>query len=365
MSAVQVGDMGVKVLQKRGKRVRQKAREAKGLIGAPGGDEMENSEESDAEVEDDNSASTPKRLPLDSLLQSELYHSFPNSHRLYDYYEGNSFDPQVLTENDVAWLRQCRTLGFNSVMEKAYITGLGLYTGWGTFETNDGGIDPIDPYCGVVKGYPCYVEDGGDIDDPTYPFHEACYTIFAKYLGSSDPADIEKDVMYKTARKLFGNGRRSLMVDYGVDGGEQFWANQPGEEVRLCNASQCPLLPNCIQTVHRDLSRRRGPRAARNNLEAHTPKLASHSASTRLNSESAPRSIHTPALRPPASHNPVPVCPGRIQPYEGIAPRQRHDPRTHVLEKYDSHTSCAVVLGDPKLSHCRRNFGLGLQRTCG
>lgn len=258
-SCVQVGDMAAKALRKRDKNMRQKAREAKGLIGAPGGDEMEDSDESDAEVEDDNSISTPQKLPLDSLIQSELYHGLPNGDKLYDYYEGNSYDPRVLTEKDIAWLKQCRTLGFNPDAKKAYITGLGQYAGWGEFETNERGTDPMDPYRGDVKGYPCYLEDGGDIDDPTYPFHEACYAILAKRLGFGGPADIDKDVMYKTVRTLCGDGGGSLMVDYGVDGGEQFWANQPGEEVSPFNASQCVLLSNRVQTVCGCLSRRRRP----------------------------------------------------------------------------------------------------------
>lgn len=275
MSSVSVGDMAPKALRKRDLRVRQKAREAKGLDGAPGGDEMEDSEESDAEAQDDISMRMLSKSGFASTVQHELYHGSPNGDKMYKLYEDYSYDPRILTEKDITWLKQCRTLGLNGDTNKAYTTGLGNYAGWGDFETNEGGTDPMDPYRGQVRGYPCYNEDGGEIDNPTYPFHEACYAILAKCSGFDNIAKIDKDIMYKTAHSLCENGGCCLTVDYGVDGGEQFWANQPGEEVSCNNAFQSVVPSDRVPKVCRCLSGRRRPRAARNYLEAHAPELVS------------------------------------------------------------------------------------------
>lgn len=241
MSSVSVGDMAPKALGKRDKRVRQRAREAKALDGAPGGDEMEDSDESDSETETKvhKSGTILRKLRPNFDGQSELYHGIPDGDQLYSHYEEYSYDPRILTGEDIAWLKQCRTLGFNADTRKAYITGLGQYAGWGDFETNEGGNDPMDPYCSQERCYPCYLEDGGEIDDPTYPFHEACYAILAKCMGFGNIASIDKDVMYKTARTLCENGECCLTMDYGVEGGEQFWSNRPGEEVSSNNFPVC------------------------------------------------------------------------------------------------------------------------------
>lgn len=236
IGSVLVGDMSAKALGKRDKRVRQKAREIKSLGGVPGGDEMESSDDNtDTGVNDGVTISLLPKLPLGSIAQDELYHGCQRGGNNYDYYEEYSYDPRIVTGEDVAWLDQCRTLGFNANSKKAYITGLGQYASWGDFETSEPGTDPMDPYREQVRAYPCYREDGGDIDDPTYPFHEACHAILANRLGFGDSADIDKTVMYKAARTLCELDGSCLTVDYGdEDLGEQFWSNRPGDEVS-CN----------------------------------------------------------------------------------------------------------------------------------
>jgi hypothetical protein len=231
MRIVEVGNMETKALRKREKRVRQKAREHRGLEGAPGGDEMEDSDDTDTGANDDNSVSLLPKPPLASTAQNELYHGWRPGDKMYDYYEECSYDPRIVNKKDVAWLDQCRTLGFNAFTKRAYITGLGQYESWGDFAISEPGTDPMDPHRNQGIPYPCYLPDGGEIEDPTYPFHEACYAILAKRLGFADPTDIDKTVMYKAARTLCKDDACCLTVDYGVEGGDQFWTNRPGEEV--------------------------------------------------------------------------------------------------------------------------------------
>lgn len=183
ISCVQVGDMAAKALRKKDKRVRKEARESKGLDIAPSGDKVKDSNKNNAEPLDDNSVSTPPKLPLDSVVQSKLYHGVPHGHGMYKYYEADSYDPRILTTRNVAWLSQCRILGCNANTKRAYITGLGQNAPWGGFEISEPGTDPMDPYRGQFRAYPCYLEDGSDVEDPTYPFHEACYAMLAKRLG--------------------------------------------------------------------------------------------------------------------------------------------------------------------------------------
>ncbi|KAF3038607.1 hypothetical protein E8E12_000886 [Didymella heteroderae] len=228
-SSVDVGDSDAKALRKRERSVRRMVREEKGLDGLPGGDKIEASDEDEHEAKDDDAASSLPKLSLESVAQNELYHGNPYK-GMYDYYEEYSYDPRLLTKKDVAWLDRCRTIGFNADTKKAYITGLGTYVDWGDFETSQPGSDPNDPHPEQGRTYPCYMEDGGDIDDPTFPFHETCYAILAKRMGFDDPASITKDVLYKVASALGEGNGDSLRVDYGGEFSNQFWANRPGEE---------------------------------------------------------------------------------------------------------------------------------------
>jgi hypothetical protein len=221
-SSVRVGDNGVKALRKRDRRVRREIRKKKGLDRLLDGDEMESSDEDEQDDSGDSSVTEP---PLESTPQNELFKDELAKGR---YYEELSYDPRVLTKKDVAWLDQSRTLGSNPDTQKAYITGLGRYAGWGDFETSEAGADPNDPR---PQLYPCYISEGGELDVPTFPFHEACYAVLAKRLGFEDPADISKDVLYKVAHVLCDGNAECLTLDYGCRSWSQFWSNPPGEEV--------------------------------------------------------------------------------------------------------------------------------------
>lgn len=68
-----------------------------------------------------------------------------------------------------------------------------------------------------------------------YPFHEACYEIFARYLfDDPDTSKIDKDILFSAMDSLCEEYARSLELDYGsIEGPEQTWDSIAGEEVIL------------------------------------------------------------------------------------------------------------------------------------
>ncbi|KAJ4368653.1 hypothetical protein N0V86_009562 [Didymella sp. IMI 355093] len=231
------GDLD-KALRKRDRRVRRKIREKKGFDKLLDKDGTQSSDENEQDAGGDSSVPEP---PLGFTPQNEL---FKSNLAEGGYYEEVSYDPRVLTKKDIVWLDQCRTLGFNPDTQKAYITGLGSYAGWGDFETSETGADPNDPR---PQLYPCYISEGGELNDPTFPFHEACYAVLAKRLGLENPADISKDVLYKVAHVLCEGNAESLTLDYGGQFSNDLWPNPPGEEYAVtCPEDRGPDFHNVI-----------------------------------------------------------------------------------------------------------------------
>lgn len=162
-----------------------------------------------------------------------FHHGFKPSDDMYKYYEGTSYDPRLLVQEDVKWLDRCRTLGYNAEapgVTKAFISGLGRYDDYGSFRIKRPGDDPNDI---GAEEYDCYTNGGSDSDDPTFPFHEACYRVLARHLGYKSPSEIDKDVLYEIMRQNSEEWGGVLNLDYGGPRAEQFWSCQPGEEVRL------------------------------------------------------------------------------------------------------------------------------------
>lgn len=323
--------------------IRKREREEKGLEGAPGGDEMESTDEEGAEAKDDSNITDPAKPISDSNGQSELYHGDPANGMMYDYCEEWSYDPRLLIKKDVAWLDQCRTLGFNPQTRKTFMSGIGTYDDGGSFAVREAGTDPNDPHPGT--GYPCYTPNGLEFDGITFPLHEACYSILAKRLGYDDPADINRDALFETVRPIGEGNNDSLRVDYGCELSHQYWENRPGEEV-YSNSISPVISADSLRTVCRYLSRGRGPRAAKHNLAAPACSTASRFASIRPFSQGPTRSAQHSTLRYPTHHSATPLYPRLSQPHASIPPRLHHHPGKHALEKHDPHASCPMALGD-------------------
>lgn len=224
---VVVGDMAAEALRKRDKRVRLKARGNKDLAGVLGGDEMQDSDENDTDADNNK---IPSWQWMDFNAERELYYCNRRRSLRYDYYEKYSYDPRIVTRKHIMWQHKCRTLGFNPDIGRAYITGLGESSAFGSFDLYEQEDDPLEVYHVRNIINPCYVVDS-DYKEPTYPFHEVCYTLLAKRLGFNETAEMDKDIVYEVACALCEGNRACLNVDYGVGNVGKFWKSRPGEEV--------------------------------------------------------------------------------------------------------------------------------------
>ena len=239
-SGVHVGDSTKKALKKRAKIVTKSIQKRqrlesddvkineKGMEDVSGGEEDEDQQKSKVASNDNDNA----RNQLHHGNSMYTYRDGqPVLNTMYNYYEENSYDPRLLAAKDVEWLDRCRTLGYNPDTKKTFISGLGQYADYGSFEVNVAGDDPNDPH---LFEYEVYQLGVGDIEEPTFPFHEACYRVLARRLGYDDPVEINKDVLYTLMREKSGE-RSCMMLDYGgmESLGLQFWDCQPGEEVQF------------------------------------------------------------------------------------------------------------------------------------
>lgn len=152
---------------------------------------------------------------------------------LDSYEERQSYDPEKLRADEVRWLNRCRALSFNpdaSGITKAYISGRGRYSDYGSFDVMKPGRDPNDNGEQNLTCFHAYNPD----ETPTYPFHEECYKILSRVLGYEKYQAIDKDVLYgvMTAHADV----RNLDLPFGdISGQEQFWECIPGEEYSVCD----------------------------------------------------------------------------------------------------------------------------------
>ncbi|KAF2623114.1 hypothetical protein BU25DRAFT_462263 [Macroventuria anomochaeta] len=203
--------------------------------------------EDDENDKDDDTDSVSSNLSISSRYK--MHHGTDPTDDMYRYYEETSYDPRLLALKDIKWLDRCRTLGYNAQapdVTKAFISGLGRYVDYGSFEIVKAGNDPND--IGADE-YDCYTAGGGDVDDPTFPFHEACYRVLAKYLECSDSKEIDKDVLYGVVRQCGEDWGGNLNLDYGGVQAEQFWDCQPGEEYLVCSPDQDSELQRILPSL--------------------------------------------------------------------------------------------------------------------
>ena len=235
--SVKVGDGTKKALKRRARIVAEGVRERKGI--EPQNikieEDTEASDDDDEKGQQDRSATKSNDDTTHELHHGHSKYLYPYNEppvldTMYENYEKESYDPRLLHSEDVEWTDRCRTLGYNPNTGKAFISGLARYAIYGDVEIYEPGNDPNDPQ---LREYDVYQESTGELDDPTFPFHEACYRLLAKRLGYVDSAEIDKDVLFNVMLEK-NIGYSCLMVDYGDTQslGQQWWYCQPGEEVR-------------------------------------------------------------------------------------------------------------------------------------
>ncbi|KAL1632887.1 hypothetical protein SLS58_011280 [Diplodia intermedia] len=132
------------------------------------------------------------------------------------YEEKFSYDPAILSEADLEWMRPVHVLGFNpdaKGVSKAFVAGPGHY--W----------DYSFSYYSVVS----------DIT-AVFPFHWCCFELLLKALtGTADPGMLEKDLLYSIMEDLASDCASRLDLDYGTPDPEdgQFWESRAGEEAYI------------------------------------------------------------------------------------------------------------------------------------
>ncbi|KAI4639723.1 hypothetical protein J4E93_009077 [Alternaria ventricosa] len=159
--------------------------------------------------------------------------------------EEDSFDPRLVGLDDVMWINRVRALALNPE-RKAYISGRGRYSDYGSLDIEGPGRDPNDPgeYSLNITSYA-----SGD-EQQAFPFHEACFDILAKSIGLEKGRDIDKDVMCRTFSALLVDERPVLDVDYQLHSDQgQFWHNEQGTEYEVCDPSPRPALQESIQDI--------------------------------------------------------------------------------------------------------------------
>ncbi|KAF2702894.1 hypothetical protein K504DRAFT_463925 [Pleomassaria siparia CBS 279.74] len=155
--------------------------------------------------------------------------------RDFYYEETRSYDPIVLSPKDLTWLDRCRCLAFNAAatgVTKAFISGRGRYSDYGSFDVRQPGRDPND----TGEDYHTCFHTSDTNETVSFPFHETCYYILARSLGYTRQECIDKDAMYTAMRHNVQSNASRLDLDYGcINGVEQSWECQPGEEFSVCD----------------------------------------------------------------------------------------------------------------------------------
>ncbi|KAI8932283.1 hypothetical protein NX059_010480 [Plenodomus lindquistii] len=171
--------------------------------------------------------------------------------------EDITFDPTILSVEDVAWIDRCRCLAINTSASldpashngskdgRAFISGRGQYDDFGHFNVRKLGRDKYDNRAVCHIAY----TDWGNEDESqrgAFPFHEECWRILERCLEAKTgmqpwsgetghKTKVDKDVMYSVMQN-FGESHTCLDLDYrNYNAHEQFWDCKPGEEYLVCD----------------------------------------------------------------------------------------------------------------------------------
>ncbi|KAK0634029.1 hypothetical protein B0T14DRAFT_508253 [Immersiella caudata] len=141
-----------------------------------------------------------------------------------------TYDPTIVTAEEVAWTEGIRVLGQNPD-GSCFVSGIGRTQDYGRVlvpfndtPTNANGVAGQD----LVAYW--------DIDDGpvVFPFHPCCYEILACcIIGGRDTARLDKERLFGVMKELTTEFCPRLELDYGdpCPEMEQYWCSHPGEEI--------------------------------------------------------------------------------------------------------------------------------------
>ncbi|KAJ3531938.1 hypothetical protein NM208_g8655 [Fusarium decemcellulare] len=155
--------------------------------------------------------------------------------------EEHSYDPDILSQDDIEWARTLHVLGFNPAapsITKAFISGPGRYDMYGTVEVAPGD----DPNFSDRSLLTCYCDLNGQ--DPVFPFHWCCFQLLSQVLTKPPNVhEIDKDLLYSVMLECAEDYcRRLTKLDYGNPGPEeeQYWITEAGKEFLVAHPTKTP-----------------------------------------------------------------------------------------------------------------------------
>ena len=171
---------------------------------------------------------------------------------LDSYDEENSYDPEIITKEEAAWIEELQCLGFNAnstTLNKAFLSNIGESAGLGGLEVE--GDDPNFPEDNFMSAY-----WGFDGTQYAIPFHHRCIDVFhflvahktgrKKLAESSDgywmpqSRSFDKDSLYSILDAHSAEYVSSLDLKYGDPEPplEQYWMASPGEEIFIAHPTR-------------------------------------------------------------------------------------------------------------------------------
>ncbi|OJD14272.1 hypothetical protein ACJ73_09100 [Blastomyces percursus] len=171
-----------------------------------------------------------------------------------------SYDPDILNEESVKWLKTLHILGHNPTAQgpdKAFISGDGRYCDYVVIYTISQTKKLSDPnfprnanHSLTGNFFSCYIYGGGDCPS-NFPFHWCCFEILTRAItGSTATGNIDKDTLYRAMIGLSPPYAGRLMISYGdLIGVEQFWESVPGEEYAVTHPTIIPGFEEVLRTL--------------------------------------------------------------------------------------------------------------------
>jgi len=203
------------------------AREAAGELSSGPDDD------SDDDVDDNDS------LSADSMCTEE---------EMYTY------DPTILTADDVAWVEKIQVLGQdlrNTAGKKPFVSGIGRAYEYGRVIVPVDSSDHQNPITNAPgRELVAYWHiDGGPV---VFPFHPCCYELLACCItGVRDASQLDEDRLFGVMKELTTEFCPRLELDYGepCPNMEQYWCSYPGEEIFVAEPIEGETLRPLMRSI--------------------------------------------------------------------------------------------------------------------
>ncbi|KAL4787013.1 hypothetical protein BJX76DRAFT_319763 [Aspergillus varians] len=167
----------------------------------------------------------------------------------------HSYDPRLVDQGNIAWTSQVHCLGMHDGQgkkSKAFVSGPGYYADAGELAVKMG-------QRATRTYFNCYGFGTDEVPGPVVPFHWCCFEILLRSLtGSTDPKNVNLDVLYDTMMTLCNGSGSALRLAYGDDVAHaqgQYWQCLPGAEYSVRHPTDTPSLTEFLR-LHIDTTNR-------------------------------------------------------------------------------------------------------------